>query len=303
MLMAHRDKSFTVSLSLCLLLVMINIIPMARSSWAAMPQGELGWLRVSTKSGEVSALMPSKPRVYVTKNTGYNLHGERIKEMHVAYAYGRGAVFIMQMQKAANPRRLLEEYLDLKRIDKGTLLDIELNGLAGKERVLNTKNFFSRTQYFTTKSYLYIIEVAARSESNPAVNRFLSSLQLGATRPTAANAAAVEDSGGRLAAPLQPSTEHLSSSSGLTSKAVIVWKPEPEFTQQAREMNIVGIVRLRVVLSASGEVAGIEVVKELGGGLTQEAIKAARHISFLPAEKEGRPVSQYITIEYMFSTY
>jgi outer membrane biosynthesis protein TonB len=44
-------------------------------------------------------------------------------------------------------------------------------------------------------------------------------------------------------------------------------------------------------------------VSRLPDGLTEKAIEAARRISFTPAEKDGRKVSQYVTIEYNFNIY
>jgi hypothetical protein len=38
-------------------------------------------------------------------------------------------------------------------------------------------------------------------------------------------------------------------------------------------------------------------------GLTEQAIEAARDIEFKPASKDGRPVSQYVTVEYNFNIY
>jgi TonB family protein len=86
-------------------------------------------------------------------------------------------------------------------------------------------------------------------------------------------------------------------------RAVITSKPEPGFTEEARRENVTGLVRLRAVLSASGEVTNISVVKGLPGGLTEKAISAARQIKFRPAQKDGRSVSQYVTLEYNFNIY
>lgn len=89
----------------------------------------------------------------------------------------------------------------------------------------------------------------------------------------------------------------------VTRKAVIISKPEPGFTETARKNNITGTVRLRMVLSANGQVSNISVVKGLPDGLTEKAIAAARQIRFQPATKDGRPVSQYVTVEYNFNIY
>ncbi|HEY0171720.1 MAG TPA: energy transducer TonB [Pyrinomonadaceae bacterium] len=89
----------------------------------------------------------------------------------------------------------------------------------------------------------------------------------------------------------------------VTRKAMITFKPEPGFTEEARKNNVTGVVRLRAILSASGSVTGITTVKGLPDGLTEKAISAARQIRFTPAEKDGRAVSQYVVLEYNFNIY
>jgi TonB family protein len=89
----------------------------------------------------------------------------------------------------------------------------------------------------------------------------------------------------------------------VTRKALITFKPEPSFTEDARKNNVTGVVRLRAILSASGAVTGISVVKGLPDGLTEKAIAAAKQIRFTPAEKDGHTVSQYVTLEYNFNIY
>jgi protein TonB len=89
----------------------------------------------------------------------------------------------------------------------------------------------------------------------------------------------------------------------VTRKALITFKPEPGFTEEARKNNVTGVVRLRAVLHASGGIQSISVVKGLPDGLTEKAISAARQIRFTPAEKDGRAVSQYVVLEYNFNIY
>jgi TonB family protein len=89
----------------------------------------------------------------------------------------------------------------------------------------------------------------------------------------------------------------------VTVRAVITYKPEPGFTEEARRNNVTGTVRLRAILSAGGEVTNISIVKGLPDGLTEKAIAAARQIKFRPAQKDGRAVSQYVVLEYNFNIY
>jgi TonB family protein len=89
----------------------------------------------------------------------------------------------------------------------------------------------------------------------------------------------------------------------VTTKAQIISKPEPLYTEQARRGGISGTVRLRMVLSFDGKVRHILVLRGLEGGLTEMAVEAARKIKFTPATRDGRPVSQVVTIEYNFHIY
>ena len=89
----------------------------------------------------------------------------------------------------------------------------------------------------------------------------------------------------------------------VTKKAVLLSKPQPGFTKEAQENEVEGVVRLRMVLSSDGSVKNISVVKGLPDGLTEKAIAAARGIKFVPAEKDGRRVSQWVTIEYNYNIY
>lgn len=89
----------------------------------------------------------------------------------------------------------------------------------------------------------------------------------------------------------------------VTTKAVITSKPEPGFTQEAREHNTQGRVRLRAVLGADGRVLHIVVLKGLPHGLNERCIQAARQIRFKPATLDGKPVSQFVVLEYNFHIY
>lgn len=89
----------------------------------------------------------------------------------------------------------------------------------------------------------------------------------------------------------------------VTRKAVITFKPEPGYTEQARKNSVEGVIRLQAILTASGKVTNIRVLRGLPDGLSEKALQAARQIRFIPAEKDGRAVSQWMLLEYNFSIY
>jgi TonB family protein len=89
----------------------------------------------------------------------------------------------------------------------------------------------------------------------------------------------------------------------VATRARVISKPEPTYTEQARRNQVTGTVVLRVVFSSSGEVTNIQPVQKLSDGLTEKAITAAKQIRFVPATREGRPVSMYMQLEYNFNLY
>ena len=86
----------------------------------------------------------------------------------------------------------------------------------------------------------------------------------------------------------------------ISKKVVIVSKPVPEYTRKARENRTEGTVVIRSVFRSSGKVTNVQAIKRLPDGLTEEAIEAARKIKFKPAQKDGRPVSTFVMLEYSF---
>jgi TonB family protein len=93
------------------------------------------------------------------------------------------------------------------------------------------------------------------------------------------------------------------SGAGGESNFLIISKPKAVYTEAARENDVEGTVRLKVVLLASGQVGSITPVTRLPFGLTEQAVAAARRIEFEPARVNGVPVSKSVTIEYGFSIY
>lgn len=71
---------------------------------------------------------------------------------------------------------------------------------------------------------------------------------------------------------------------------VIEYKPEPQYTADAREARVQGDVVLQVIFTATGQVEVLRVVQGLGHGLDENAEVAARQIKFTPAKDNGQPV-------------
>jgi TonB family protein len=82
--------------------------------------------------------------------------------------------------------------------------------------------------------------------------------------------------------------------------AEIVSKPTPAYTDEARRMRVEGEVLLEVVLEASGHVRVLRVVRGLGHGLDESAVRAAEQISFKPALRDGQPSDSTAVLHIIF---
>ena len=89
----------------------------------------------------------------------------------------------------------------------------------------------------------------------------------------------------------------------VTSRARVLEKPEPQYTEAARKNQVTGTVVLKAVFSSSGSVTNISTIRGLPDGLTERAIAAAKQIRFVPAQKDGRNVSMWMQLEYNFNLY
>jgi TonB family protein len=81
---------------------------------------------------------------------------------------------------------------------------------------------------------------------------------------------------------------------------VIVFKPKPVYSDEARKLNIEGDVLVSVVFQASGTVQVIGVTKGLGHGLDEAAVRAAQQIRFKPALQNGNAVDFSATVHIEF---
>jgi TonB family protein len=80
----------------------------------------------------------------------------------------------------------------------------------------------------------------------------------------------------------------------------IVYKPTPEYTEEARSARVEGTVSLELEFTAAGDVRVLRVVRGLGHGLDEAAQRAAVRIRFKPAQSDDRPVDSRATVHITF---
>ena len=84
------------------------------------------------------------------------------------------------------------------------------------------------------------------------------------------------------------------------SAPTLIEKFDPEYTKQALDEKIEGIVVLHVIVAASGITEDIYVIRSLDSGLDRKAIEAVKRWRFKPGTRQGKPVDVKATIEVRF---
>lgn len=254
------------------------------------------WGRYTLKDEEFSVTLPALPTLATRETFQSRLQKSRLERsltLRIGLVHYSVVVF-----ENPEPRQSLAEFIAEKTeksiVDLATERNITVNGFAGKE-YSSTKHFLPFTiQYLATEKRLYLFFVAGLRTEDAQTQQFFSSITLGP------NADGIEVPDG----PLYPSEvngEKVFRAKDVEVRARITKKPEPSYTSKAKEERIFGTVFLKVVFSANGRVENIQVVAGLPYGLTEQAIKAAEKIKFVPAMKDGKPVSVWMHLVYNFN--
>ncbi|MGA2882820.1 MAG: energy transducer TonB [Bryobacteraceae bacterium] len=87
---------------------------------------------------------------------------------------------------------------------------------------------------------------------------------------------------------------------GGVSPPAIIFKVEPEYSEEARKAKFQGTVTLSVVVDEKGNPRDIKITRPLGLGLDQKAVEAVEKWKFSPGKKDGKPVPVFAQIEVNF---
>jgi len=87
---------------------------------------------------------------------------------------------------------------------------------------------------------------------------------------------------------------------GGVSQPILVKKVEPEYSEEARKAKFQGTVVLSIIVDETGLPRNIRVVRLLGLGLDEKALEAVQKWRFRAAQKDGKAVAVYATVEVNF---
>jgi len=82
--------------------------------------------------------------------------------------------------------------------------------------------------------------------------------------------------------------------------AEVTFKPNPVYSNEAKQLRIQGEVWLEVVFESSGKLRVLRVIHGLGHGLDEAAVRAAEQIRFKPALRDGQPADSTAVLHIVF---
>jgi TonB family protein len=85
-----------------------------------------------------------------------------------------------------------------------------------------------------------------------------------------------------------------------TTSVEITFKPNPVYTDEARNLRLEGEVLLEVQFLATGQLHVNRVVRGLGHGLDEAATAAANKMRFKAALRNGQPVDSTAVVHVVF---
>lgn len=90
---------------------------------------------------------------------------------------------------------------------------------------------------------------------------------------------------------------------GGVSAPVVLYQPEPEFSEEARKAKVAGNVLVYLQVDEQGRPQHVRVIRGIGMGLDEKAVEAVRRYKFKPAMENGHAVSVELQIDVNFTIF
>lgn len=264
------------------------------------------WERYKISEKEISILMPKMPVFYRTSSFCDE------KESNFYAVYADDAVYqlkIISKSKVAIPDTCNEKIEFGKEPFEKRLQAIRVLSDEGSEKKYkqNEKEVVEFTEKLTTHWIFNDLEnnkwveisITNRGDTKSDTKRYRESLKFD-KKPTGKEigAGSLVTLGDEISA-----NEDAKLSTDKDANMIVVSKIPPNYTDAARRENVTGDVKLRVTFLADGSIGAVSPVNSLPFGLTEQAIAAAKKLTFLPARKNGKKISVAKLVQYSFKIY
>ena len=258
------------------------------------------WKRYTVKDEEFSVIFPTQPAMATESELVTRLGKSRQRRMLGAYA--GGLVFTVFCIENSEPRESLDDFIEQEIFshsgwDRASEQELKRNGFSGKQ--YHSPNKVPGTmQMFAVGDRIYRIQAFGAGPEDERVKQYFASVVLGKKN----HGILVSDG---LGVPYDSSIAAEDATPfairDVDRRPVVLMRPEPNYTDDARKNSVAGPVILKAIFSSNGNVVNIRAASSLPNGLTEQAMEAAKKIKFIPALKGGKFVSTTMQLEYHFN--
>lgn len=256
------------------------------------------WKRYTVAGERFSVSLPTVPAMTTQDMLLRDLRKTR-RERSIG-VYADGAVYTIHVYENIQ-RRSLEAFIRERnrydRWDLSTETEVTINDVKGRQYSSRGKPVNDTAQFFAAEGRLYEFSVVGNTAEDEAAKQFFSSIVIGKKT----DGIEVHDGEGRPFS--SPTCTQTMVGRDLDRKVRLVMKPEPAYTEPARQKQTVGTVVVKAVFSCNGSVTDIRIIEALPHGLTDQAIAALKKIKFVPGVKDGKYVSMWMQLVYNFNLY
>lgn len=260
------------------------------------------WERYNVGDQQISFLLPKTPTVIASASSCSEV------EKRSFYAYADNVVYeaiVVSKSRARIPKMCREITRFSPTLFSDRLKELGTDNNAGRSdngrHVFTvTENYRARHLFDDPKNERWVeLAVHGRKDSKPNED-FLDSVQFSSDEGKLIGDGAERTIGD---ADVKPGPAPDPATEPVTEPLQVISKPKTVYTDSARSALEKGTVTLKVTFLANGAVGSITPETTLKYGLTEQAIAAARKITFLPKRVNGVPQNVSVTIEYSFNIY
>lgn len=254
------------------------------------------WDRFTVKGEQFSVILPTVPAMTTSK--GLRKSDQKPQVQRQLKTTFDDVVYTIEIFENPKPRQSLEQFIaeqiSNSDYDPATAQSLTIYGIPGKQYLSANNSSPAIVQFFATEKRLYRFVASGPNVGRRATRDFFLSIKLGKDT----DGFEVSDGPGIPWVPEAPET--IFKVAEVDVKPKLLTKPWPVTPPEAQRNGTSGYVILKVIFAKTGRVEGIRVVQGAPDGMTEVSVQAAKRIKFIPAMKDGKPVSVWMQLEYNF---
>lgn len=246
------------------------------------------------------------------------------------YASQNNAMMSVRIIDKGLPKNLLKSYRDIPVEPEVKISQFQLGDFVGDVLRREKERKLSFIIYAASSKVFYSIHISCNDSSNPTFKKFMRSIRLqnaplfeqqsvinGNTLPIVSigtlktssiilevlKAKEVKSSKNDDVKYISENEKKIEDENNYSRHLIILRKFQPRYTDNTRQANIMGNVKLKVQFKADGSIGDVVVLSKLHKELDKNSVEAVRRTKFLPAQIDGKSVDIFKELTYTFTIY